>query len=49
MEEWESGGVGEGVMQAKQKPSEDRPAASAAPPFSMAMSAFFCIKSILVG
>ena len=44
-----SGGVKEGVPQAKQKPPEDRPAASATTPFGMAMSAYFCIKSILVG
>lgn len=49
VKEWRSGGVEEGVAQAKQKPPEDRPAASVATPFCMAMSAYFCIKSILVG
>ena len=48
MGECGSEGVREGVLQAKQKPPEDRPAASVATPFGMAMSAYFCIKSILV-
>ena len=47
--EWRSEGVREGVLQAKQKPPEGRPAASVATPFCMAMSAYFFTKSILVG